>query len=447
MTTIDAAQLFTQPDFNPTQRSGRDPAQFSMRGRVIWGVIFAVALLGGVGAWAATARLSGAVIGHGSVKVDQDLKVVQHVDGGVVRQIGVRVGDRVTIGQVLLRLDGTQAEAEHSILAGQIVEQEARRLRLVAERDDLSSLAVPEAFGADSLARMAIQEEAQLFATNLDYRTSQLEQMKLQKTQLEQEITGLQSQRSANTSQLELATADRDRLRELAASQLVETSRLSATEAEAMRLQGMIGEADAAIARAQSRISELQLRILSTDSDRRTVAQRELRTVDALIAELKERYRAAQARLGRVDIVAPASGIINELNVTTLGGVISPAERLLTIVPDDADLTIEFRVAVTDIDQVTVGKAATLRFSAFNQRVTPEAEGVVTRVAAAAQLDQATGQSFYAADIALVDDTMTPTDLVPGMPVEVFVETEQQVAIAYFLKPFTDQVTRSFREE
>jgi HlyD family secretion protein len=447
MTTIDAAQLFTQPDQSPSGRHGRDPAQFSMRGRVVWGVVFGVTLLVGLGGWAATAKLSGAVIGQGSVQVDEDLKVVQHVDGGVVREIGVRIGDRVTAGQVLLRLDGTQAEAEYTILDGQIMEQEARRLRLLAERDDLSTISVPADLRSKPLALVAIEQEAQLFASNLDYRTSQLEQMHLQMDQLEQEIVGLEAQRTANSSQQDLALADLERLRELAADQLVETSRLSAAEGETVRLAGLVGEADASIARARSRISELELRILGMDSDRQAVAQRELRAVDALLSELKERHRASRARLERVDIVAPTSGIVNELNVSTLGGVVSPAERLLTIVPDDADLTVSFRVAVTDIDQVTVGKPATLRFSAFNQRVTPEAQGVVTRVAAAAQLDPASGQSYYTADVEVTDQDFNSAELVPGMPVEVFVETEEQLAIAYFMKPFTDQVTRSFREE
>jgi HlyD family secretion protein len=448
MTTIDAAGLFGAPSTATGTSKGRDPAQFSMRGRVIWGTLFAVALVGGVGGWAVNAKLTGAVIGQGTVKVDEDLKVVQHVDGGVVREIGVRVGDRVTQGQVLLRLDATQAQAEHSILTGQIIELEARRFRLLAERDGHAGLDVPEDFFTDGqLGLIAIDEETQLFDSNLAYRKTQLDQMEQQISQLQQEIVGLESQQVANASEFELASTELARLDELAAGQLVEVSRLTAAERDTARLQGQMGEIEASIARARSRMSELQLQILGMDSDRRTVAQRELRTVDAQLAELRERHHAAGARLERIDITAPASGVVNELSVSTLGGVISPAERLLTIVPDDADLTIEFRVAVTDIDQVTVGKEATLRFSAFNQRLTPEAEGVVTRVAAAAQFDEATGQSFYTADVEVTDDAVDIAQLVPGMPVEVFVQTEEQSAIAYFMKPFTDQVSRAFREE
>jgi HlyD family secretion protein len=448
MTAIDAAGLFADAGGATSSRKERDPAQFSMRGRVIWGAIFAIGLVGGIGGWAVTAKLSGAVIGQGTVQIDEDLKVVQHVDGGVVREIAVRVGERVHEGQVLLRLDATQAQAEYAILSGQIVELDARRFRLLAERDNLTGLDVPASFVAENpFAQLAVDEETQLFDSNLAFRTTQLDQMQLQLSQLQQEIVGLEAQQAANASEFALASEELQRLRELASGQLVETSRLTSAERDAARLEGQMGEARAAIARAKSRISELQLRIMGMDSDRRTVAQRELRTVDAQLAELRERVNAASARLDRIDIVAPASGVVNELNVSTLGGVVSPAERLLTIVPDDADLTIEFRVAVTDIDQVTVGKEATLRFSAFNQRVTPEADGVVTRVAAAAQVDQATGLSYYTADVEVMDGAVDVTQLVPGMPVEVFVQTEEQSAIAYFMKPFTDQVSRAFREE
>lgn len=449
MTMIDAAGLFgpSSPSDRAT-RQGPDPAGFSMRGRVIWGLVFAVILLAGIGGWAVTAKLSGAVIGQGTVMLDEDLKVVQHVDGGVVREIAVRVGERVQEGQVLLRLDASQAQAEHAILTGQVLELEARRFRLVAERDDRVGLDVPASFVEENQSgQVAVDEETQLFDSNLAFRTTQLEQMELQLSQLQQEIVGLEAQQAATASEFELASTERERLDELASEQLVEVSRLTAAERDTARLEGQMGEVGAAIARAKSRISELQLRIMGMDSDRRTVAQRELRTVDAQLSELRERLNAATARLARVEILSPASGVVNELNVSTLGGVISPAERLLTIVPDDADLSIEFRVAVTDIDQVTLGKEATLRFSAFNQRVTPEAEGKVTRVAAAAQVDPATGQSYYNAEVEVTDEAIDVTQLVPGMPVEVFVQTEEQSAIAYFMKPFTDQVSRAFRED
>ncbi|QQR39256.1 HlyD family type I secretion periplasmic adaptor subunit [Devosia rhizoryzae] len=449
MTTIDSFAPYgaTAPSFK-APKGQSDP--FAMRGRVAWGVLFGVLLLGGVGGWAVTAKLSGAVIGVGTVLVDQDLKVVQHIDGGVLRQIAVKEGDTVTQGQVLLRLDDVQIGAERSIVMGQLLELTARQVRLLAERDGADGLDFPSQFlDQHPDASMIASGEEQLFAGNLRNLQSQKDQLQLQIGQLGQEITGLQFQRTAVLAELDLALDERDRMRSLAESRLIETSRVSDVEREVARMQGQQGEIDANLARAESRISEIELQILALDGTVRTEAQRELRVIEAQIAELTERLAAVEERFARTEIRAPVSGTINELNVTTIGGVISPAERLMTIVPADADLSIEFRIATNDIDQISVGQDAKLRFSAFNQRVTPEVDGVITLVSAAAQHNPQTGESYYLAQVETTGQTQSlgARGLVPGMPVEVFVQTEEQVALAYFMKPFTDQVTRAFREE
>jgi HlyD family secretion protein len=229
----------------------------------------------------------------------------------------------------------------------------------------------------------------------------------------------------------------------------METTRINATDRELARMMGSQGEVTANIARSNARIGEIQVQILAIDELAYTEAQRELRQLDATIAELQNRLAEVTDRLSRTEIRSPVSGVINELTVTTLGGVISPAERLMTIVPDDADLKIEFRVQINDIDQIEVGQPAKLRFSAFDQRTTPEIDATISRVSAAATSDATTGQSFYLAEAEVSGDLSVLGDrgLVPGMPVEVFVQTREQVAISYFLKPFTDQVTRAFREE
>jgi len=448
MTAIDQGSLYGLTAAAPSARGAKPEKTFSMRGRVVLGVAFGMLLLGGVGGWAATAKLSSAVIGQGTVLVDEDLKVVQHIDGGIVREINVRQGDRVEAGQVLLRLDDSQLRAENAILTGQLLELRTRTMRLVAEREDSSILEIPEAFLAQFPQAASIAAgETQLFESNLSLHLAQIEQMELQLGQLQQEIIGLEAQQLATQSEFELASVELVRMRELADRQLIQAAPVAAAERDVVRLQGALGEVEAAIARANSRISELRSRLIAVDTDRRTVAQRELRLIEAQIAETEERLRAAHERLARVDILAPVSGIVNELAVTTEGGVISPAEHLVTIVPDDADLNIEFRVAINDIDQVAVGKEVTMRFSAFNQRVTPEVDGVVTRVGAAAQFDTSTGQSYYTAVVELTGDSTESWDLVPGMPVEVFVQTEEQPALSYLMKPISDQVARAFREE
>jgi HlyD family secretion protein len=235
----------------------------------------------------------------------------------------------------------------------------------------------------------------------------------------------------------------------LAEKGLIETTRINVADRELARMLGSQGELTASIARSNARISEINLQILAIDDMAYTDAQRELRAVAANIAELSDRLAEVDDRLGRTLILSPVSGTINELSVTTLGGVISPAERLLTIVPEDADLKIEFRVAISDIDQIQLGQEARLRFSAFDQRTTPEIPAVVSRVSAAATSDPQSGQSYYLAEAEVAGDISALGDrgLVPGMPVDVFVKTQEQVAIAYFVKPFTDQIARAFKEE
>ena len=425
-------------------------ASFPLRGRVITGSVFAVLLLAGIGGWAATAKLSGAVISTGTVLVEENLKVVQHLDGGVVRTIAVRKGDRVEQGQVLLTLEDIGIRTEQSILVGQLAELTARKARLVAERDGANAVSFPSTYLSSHPGAGPITDgERTLFESTLQNRESQRRQLALQVTQTREEIAGLELQHTAMVDELALMRAERERMGSLAEKGLIETTKINASDRELARMLGSQGELAANIARARARISEIELQILSIDEVARTEAQRELRTVEAQIAELEDRLGEVSTRLARTEIKSPVAGTVNELSVTTIGGVITPAERLLTIVPADADLTIEFRIAISDIDQIEPGQPAKLRFSAFNQRVTPEIDAKVTQVAAAAINDPNSGQSYYLATAEVTGDLTQLGDrgLVPGMPVEVFVQTQEQVAIAYLVKPFTDQVTRAFKEE
>ncbi|KKC34182.1 hypothetical protein WH91_04480 [Devosia psychrophila] len=444
--------ITTFPGTGRTLRSRKakpDPA-FSTRGRVVWGVLFALFLVVGVGGWSATAKLSGAIIGSGTVLVDEDVKVLQHIDGGVVREIAVRVGDAVTAGQVLIRLDDVQIRAEQSIINGQMAELIAREARLLAERDGTEAIAFPDNFlslypGADAIAR----GERQLFEGNKVNLQSREQQLRLQASQMEQEISGLTFQRTALTTELGLVTEEQVRVKPLVDKALVEAARLTTLDRDIARMQGQEGELDANLARSRSRVSEIALQVLALRQTMRTDAQRELRDIQAKVAELTERLRAVDERFARTDIRAPVAGTVNELMVSTLGGVITPAERLLTIVPVDAELKIEFRIAPKDIDQISLEQPAKLRFSAFNQRTTPQIDGRIVRVSAAAQKDPQTGESYYLGEVAVTGDISVfgSRGLVPGMPVEVFVQTDEQTAIAYFTKPFTDQINRTFKEE
>ncbi len=425
-------------------------SDFSLRGRVVTGSIAAILLLGGIGGWAATAKLSGAVISSGTVLVAENVKVVQHLDGGVIAAIDVQKGQNVVAGDVLLRLEDIPIRTERSILMGQLAELVARQARLIAERDAAGTIAFPDDFlTAYPNADLIRQGEQQLFDSTARNRQSRREQLELQVAQLEEEVGGLQFQAAALADELALARDERVRIGALSEKALIETTRLNVADRELARMLGSQGELTANIARSNARISEVKLQILAIDDMAYTDAQRELRAVAANITELRDRLAEVEDRLDRTLIRAPVTGTVNELSVTTLGGVISPAERLLTIVPADAELKIEFQVAVHDIDQILLGQEVKLRFSAFNQRTTPEIPAIVSRVSAAPTSDPQSGQSYYLAEAEVKGDLsqLGERGLIPGMPVDVFVQTDEQVAIAYFVKPFTDQIVRAFREE
>jgi len=423
---------------------------YRMRGRMLAGAALGLLLIGGAGGWAATAQLSGAVIAQGVVAVDQNLKTIQHRDGGIVSDIAVREGDHVGKGDILIRLEDAQTRAELAILDTQIDELAVRRARLIAERDGQGAIILGGAIDQDEPAVMTlVKGETRLFAGNRAHRESQKQQLELSVAQTGEEITGLKSQQLAKDDELVLVEDEYAKIKGLADKGLVEGSRASAGARDRARLKGESGEIDAAIARAKSRMSEIRLQIIAIDENARTEAQRELSLVETRLAELRERQTAAQDRLARTDIKAPIAGTINELNVNTIGGVITPAEILATIVPLNARLKIEAKIAPAAIDQVAAGQNARLRFSAFNQRTTPELTGTVAQISPATTRDPATGDIYYLADIELHEgelDKLDGKNLIPGMPVETFVETQKRTALSYLAKPITDQFQRALKE-
>ncbi|OMQ46585.1 HlyD family type I secretion periplasmic adaptor subunit [Ensifer sp. 1H6] len=426
-------------------------AAFPVTFRVIVGALLGVLLFAGAGGWAATAQLTGAIVAAGMVKVDQNLKAIQHRDGGIVSEILVKEGDAVRKGDIMLRLDDVQTRAELSIVKNQLVELAARKTRLVAERDNAAELQ----FGAELSEAMSVvptvfMGEARLFYGNRQNRESQKQQLQLGISQLEEEVNGLKVQLSAKQDELALIKTEHKKIKRLTDKNLLETSRKYIIDREMAKITGEYGEIQANIARSKARTSEIELQIIAIDEAARTEAQRDLTTVEQKISELSERKVAVEDRLQRTDIRAPLSGTVNELFVHTIGGVITPAEKLVTLVPTDAALKIQARLSPTDIDQVFSGQVAKLRFSAFNQRTTPELSGHVTYVSAATSNDPSSGETYYLADIGVAQVELAKlgdNKLLPGMPVEVFVSTEQRTALSFLSKPLTDQFSRAFREQ
>jgi HlyD family secretion protein len=433
--------------------SKADPVSRSIHQHLFAGLVVGIALIFGAGAWASTTHLAGAVMASGHFVVDSYVKRIQHPTGGVVGEILVREGQRVAAGEVLMRLDATQTRANLAIVTKRLDELNARLARLEAERDDLATISFPASLlqrRGNSDVDLVLQSEERLFEFRRKSREGNKSQLLERITQFEHEIAGLKAQELAYDRGLKVLEAEIASLRALHEKGIVSVQRLNGLETQAATFGGERGEKIAFQAQAAGRISETKLQIAQIDQDLKTEVGRELREVQGQIGEFVERKIAAEDQLRRIDIPAPQEGTVHELTVHTIGGVISPADVIMSIVPESDKLALEVRILPQDIDQITVGQKAVVRMSAFNQRTTPELNGTVTRVAADLTEDPRTGFSYYLVRLLLPADELLRLDglvLVPGMPAEAFIQTGERTALSYLAKPLSDQIRRAFREE
>jgi HlyD family secretion protein len=425
----------------------------SLRLHLLAGLSVLVLLAGGVGGWATTTELAGAVMASGSVVVDSSSKKVQHPTGGVVGEIRVRDGDRVHAGELVVRLDDTITRANLAVITKALDELAARQGRLEAERDGVSTISVRRELlerSSDRDISKLIAGEQTLFKLRHEAREGLRAQLKERIGQLHEQIAGLQEQTVAKGDEIKLIQNELVGVRELWRKNLVPINRVTQLEREATRLKGERGQLVASIAQAKGRISETELQIIQIDQDLRSEVAKELGEIQAKSAELIEKRVAAEDHLKRIDIRAPQAGTVHQMSVHTVGGVIAGGDPLMLIVPENDELAIEVKVAPQDIDQLTIGQEAVLRLSAFNRRTTPEIKGTVSRVAADLIQDQNTGTAFYTARIAVDPNEIERLEglrLVPGMPIEAFIQTGQRTALSYLVKPLSDQITRAFRED
>ena len=416
------------------------------------GLAAVMLVAGGIGGWAATTEISGALIAPGSVVVESSARKVQHPSGGVVGEIAVTGGLNVAAGDILIRLDETMTRANLQIVSKTLDEMTTRRARLRAERDGASEMSWPSAFRnrrQDESIIELMADEQRLFELRSSTRLGQKRQLRERIAQLREEANGIVAQQAAKSQELVLVNNELEGVRELWSKQLIQMNRLTALEREAARLDGERAQLIAAAAQGRGKISEIELQITQIDRELASEVGRELREIDGKAGEYAERKVAAEDQLRRIDIRAPISGTVHELNVHTVGGVISAGEQLMLIVPASERLTVEARVSPQDIDQVRVGQTAALRFSAFSQRTTPEINGAVSRVSADVTTEQRTGIAYYTARIAIGPDELArlgDVRLVPGMPVEAFIKTADRTVGSYLTKPLFDQVARAFRE-
>ena len=416
---------------------------------VAFGVI--ILLFGGLGAAAAAIKIKGAVIATGRIVVETNIKRVQHQEGGIVREIHVREGQTVSAGDLLVRIDDTLPRTNLTIIQKRLYELWSQEARLTAERDGRTEFD-PASLAVASLVREfdAIQEgQRTLLSARLTSRNVHKAQLAEQIKQYEEQITGLVVQRDAKAEEIRLIRRELGDLKSLLDKGLIEKSRLTALMREKARLEGERGRFISEIAQSAQAISERKVQVLQIDEDMRAEVVEQLQAVRAEIAELEEQRVAAKEQLSRSEVRAPRAGIVHQLAVHTVGGVVASGEDLMAIVPQEDMLVIEAQVAPTDIDQMSISQEAIIRLPGLDQRSTPELKAKVLNVSADLMQDPATGLSYYRARLALPDEEIARLDgkpLVPGMPVEAFVQSEARSILSYLVKPLSDHLAHAFRE-
>jgi membrane fusion protein, type I secretion system len=428
-------------------------ARSSIRLHLILGLAVIVVLAGGLGGWASTAQISGALIAPGSVVVESNVKKVQHPTGGVVGEVRARDGDLVKAGDVVVRLDDTVTKAGLAIVTKNLDGLWARAARLEAEQQGLDKVVFPKMLldrADDPDVRNVMASESKLFEVRTTGRVGQKAQLRERVTQLNEEIAGLAAQERAKDQEIALVQKELVGVSSLYDQHLVQMSRLTTLQRDAARLNGERAQFIASRAQAKGKITETELQIIQVDKDLVSEVSKDLRETNDKIGEFVERKVTAEDQLRRVDIRAPQDGMVLQSTVHTVGGVITAGDAIMMIVPQTDDLSVEAKVNPQDIDKLQIGQKTLLRLSAFNQRTTPELNGLVTRVSPDVTTDQRTGQSYYTIRVSMPPDEIArlgDVKLIPGMPVEAFVQTGDRTMMSYLVKPLSDQLMRAFREK
>ncbi|MEM6387115.1 MAG: HlyD family type I secretion periplasmic adaptor subunit [Pseudomonadota bacterium] len=430
----------------PTKTSEYSPAL-----PLFVGVVALVLLVACIGFWSVRTQIAGAIIANGLIEVEHNRQVVQHAEGGTVGVILARDGDRVAAGDVVLRLDDTLLRSDIAVSELQLVELTARSARLEAEREGASSITLPRTLAktTDDTALAQIAGQQKLFEARLDSLDRELTQISESIAQTRNRIAGTEAQIAALNTQADLVAEDLANQVTLLEKGLVPGQRASNLRRDAARIAGEIGALTAKIAEYRGEIAGFEIERLKRVTTRREDAIAELRDIQFRELELTERLRGLRERLKRLDVRSPVAGIVYGSTVFAEQAVLRPADTLMYIVPQDQPLIVSARVDAIHIDQVHVGQAANLRFPAFNQRTTPEVAGRVLKVSPDVFVDQTTGLSYYEVDVMPLASELAKLNgnvLIPGMPVETFLKTDERTPLSYLTKPLTDYFGRAFRE-
>ncbi len=427
---------------------------------VIWLGVLIVALgFGGFGVWAATAPLDSAVGAEGTIMVESNRQIVDHKEGGIVRAIKVEEGDRVAEGQPLIALDDTEAAAESAILRKQLDAALAREARLLAERDGEESIAFPDALTPDAFtgrSANAVHLSQTLSGQRMQFleRRRSLEgQVAIQEErirQLHDEIRGYEAQISSRERQIAILEDELEGLRVLHDGGHAPRTRILAMEREQAQLEGDIGADRAAIARTENGIGEAEMQITQLRQQKQEEVVAELQEVQDRLADLKEEYAVASDVLERREVRAPLSGVVQNLQVHTEGGVVQPGSEIMQVIPEDDRLVIEAQIAPEEIDRVLSGQPADVRMTALNPRTTPVLEGEVVNVSADRLEDPNDGTAYYEALVEVPEEEIARLggdSLRAGMPAEVLIKAGERTLADYLLKPLSDAMSRGFIED
>jgi HlyD family type I secretion membrane fusion protein len=428
--------------------------QWSAKTPLIAGLLALVVLVGGFGTWSVMTTISGAIIASGQIEVEQNRQIIQHPDGGVVAEILVQEGTVVEAGDVVIKLDDTLLASQKLITEGQLFELMARRGRLEAERDDLSDITfdplLEEAAAAKPKVQSLLDGQERLFRARITSISQEIDQLGKRRQQIADQIKGILAQQTAMDTQASLIKSELINQQDLLDRGLAQVSRVLALQREEASLAGRMGESIAAIAQSEGRVTEIDIEILKLGTRKREDAITRLRDLQFRELELAEQRRSLGEQLSRLDIQSPVSGIVYDMQVFTPRSVIRPADPLMYLIPQDRPLVIAAQVDPVHIDQVFPGQDVTLRFSGLDARQTPEVFGHVTKVSADAFKNEATGIPFYRAEVVLNQGEFARlpegTTLIPGMPVETYIRTNDRTPMAYLVKPFIDYFNKAFRE-
>jgi len=426
-----------------------NPQPFAFKGFIVIAIAF-----GGFGGWAAMAPLDSAAVAPGQIIVDGGRQKIQHLEGGTVLEMLVRDGDQVEQGQVLLRLDPTQANASRSIIEAGYLSAKAEESRVLSELRGTPDIVFDDILLTHS-GRPDVQQvldvQKDLFATRSAVRQRKIEVLNTQIQQLQNEITALQAEHQARSRQMELLIDELQGLQTLLLEGLTEKTQVLALERDLESLKGDRLSIEAQIAKAGNQIGEVDGQIALEQSNVQDVLNEELKEAQLRVLQTREELVGAQDVLKRIDIRAPVGGLIANNSTVTVGGVVAPGELIMEVVPTKELLVIDAKVSIQDVDSVEIGQKANILLTGFNQATTPTLTGTVDHLAADRQVDEADNVPFFQAKIIVPKEELARLDddqeLRPGMPADAIIVTGERTMLEYLLKPLTQSLARSWREE